>query len=116
MATLAGLALVHFRAIWEVARDKKSPFIRTPKQGKRMGLRPQTTYRLPVDSFVVGELVMGCYLLIVVIYAVFNDFFQTAPFLALMAFGFLYVGVQSLGLRGIIGSKRRSSKQLVATN
>ncbi len=98
MGAIAGLSFVHLKAIWEVIWKKKTPFIRTPKHGKNFpggsGI-PRFSRRFR-DPMVIGELLMGCYITVTIVYAFKEHLFGAVPFMTIMGVGFFYVAFHSL--------------------
>lgn len=97
MGAIAGLSLVHLKAMWEVILSKRTPFIRTPKQGKNSikGVLSRGI-AIPRDPMVIGEFLMGCYILATMVYAFAEGLYGALPFLLLMVMGFFYVAFQSM--------------------
>jgi len=97
MGAIAGLSFVHLKAIWEVVRKKKTPFIRTPKYGKNFSEinlhKPAHALR---DPMVLGELLMGCYITLTIVYAFKEHLFGAVPFMIIMGSGFFYVAFHSI--------------------
>ncbi|OGW90325.1 MAG: hypothetical protein A3A73_03405 [Omnitrophica bacterium RIFCSPLOWO2_01_FULL_50_24] len=99
-ASIAGLSLIHVKAIFEVLAGRKTPFVRTPKCGETLTLRTEgplvKNYRMPLDPIFIFEVLTTCYLVVTVFIAMGRKMYDVAPFLALLALGFLYVTVQSM--------------------
>lgn len=108
LAIVSGLALIHIKALIEVLLGKKTPFIRTPKQGVLSG-KPTTTqsifsYRVALDGLFILEFLGTLYLAVTVFYAMQKELFETLPFTLLLLAGFLYATVRNLSESRLWGS------------
>ncbi|MBL8695664.1 MAG: glycosyltransferase family 2 protein [Planctomycetes bacterium] len=107
-----GLAVNNTRAVLEALVGYETPFVRTPKHAitATSGTwRGKVYFDRKVFSTLL-ELALGAYLVATVAYAVREEFYISAAFVALFAFGFLYIGGLSL-LQAQLGAlfKRRKS-------
>jgi len=93
-----GLTVTNSRAVIEALLGVQSPFKRTPKyrvqtrQDKILG----TKYRRRLGWVPWVELLIGCYFLWTIVYALQNENYITVPFLILFVMGFWYTGLMSL--------------------
>ncbi len=81
-----GLALSNSRAVYEAVNGKKSPFLRTPKQGKSASL----CYRAEVSVPLWGELAAGVASLTAFLFAAWHGRAIEAQFLLLTGASFLF--------------------------
>ncbi len=94
----SGVALSNTKAVVEALLGVGNIFRRTPK----FNVNAQTDrwqnslYRLPLDSLVIGELVLGLYSLLGAFIAATTGHQFAVPFILLYAFGFGYVGLQGM--------------------
>jgi cellulose synthase/poly-beta-1,6-N-acetylglucosamine synthase-like glycosyltransferase len=100
MAMLIGLCFNNGRAVAEALAGRRSPFVRTPKQGDAAVSRAGARYspaRTPVYERI--EILLGLAYGVCVVWAVDQGYWVGAPFPALFAVMFLMVGVGSMRLR-----------------
>jgi cellulose synthase/poly-beta-1,6-N-acetylglucosamine synthase-like glycosyltransferase len=90
----AALTLNNSRAVAEALAGHKSPFVRTPKTGGRMGVAG--SYRLPSGIQPILETLWGLYYLGGALYAGLHHLWLPLPFLLLFAGAFLLLGLGSL--------------------
>jgi len=98
-----GMSVNNARAVIEAIAGHDSPFLRTPKSGTRDGA-PATTrarfaYRLRANWHTWIELALAGYFAFGLVLALRAEKWVALPFLLLFVFGFLYVGLGSLGRR-----------------
>ncbi|MDF1661497.1 MAG: glycosyltransferase [Planctomycetota bacterium] len=87
-----GLALMNAQAYFSGLMGRKSPFVRTPKEGdKRKVYRADKGHLLPVL-----EILMGSYLLYGTWLALVNARYFAVPFVTLLGVGFLGFGLLTL--------------------
>ncbi len=94
-----GLSFSNAVAVLEGIRGLRTPFERTPKYGVAtpgQGWR-RKRYRTPAGAVTLIEVVLGLAMLVATGYAVSLGMLASAPFYLLFAFGYLYVGLRSLG-------------------
>ena len=98
-----GMSVNNARAVFEAIAGHHSPFLRTPKSGGRDGRRTRGldgfAYRLRARWHTWLELVFAGYFAAGLAIAVHEEKWIALPFLLLFLFGFLYVGLGSLGKR-----------------
>ena len=82
-----GLAVNQSRAVFEALVGHWSPFVRTPKAG-RSGV-----IRLPRSAWTLVEVALGVMHLATIGWAAWNGLWASIPLEALLAAGFLYVGL-----------------------
>ena len=98
MALGVGLTITNTKAVLEALFGVKSAFARTPKY--RVQVKGEQSHakvyrkRLGIVPWI--ELVIGCYFLATVWYAVASENFFTVPFLLLFVFGYWYTALLSL--------------------
>ncbi len=90
----AALTPNNARAVWEAARGKQSPFVRTPKAGEATAAARR--YRPAAGLQPVLETAMGVYYLGAVWFAVAEGLWVPLPLLFVFAVSFLILGVGSL--------------------
>jgi cellulose synthase/poly-beta-1,6-N-acetylglucosamine synthase-like glycosyltransferase len=90
-----GLALSNSVAVYEAVSGKRSPFLRTPKQGQSLCRR----YRAEVSVPLLGELVAGIASLAAFLFAAANGRALAAQFLLLTGASFLFFAVSSAATR-----------------
>lgn len=98
LALGAGLAVNNTRAVVEALLGQQSPFVRTPKYaitGTEGGYLDKA-YRRKVSVGVAIELLLGAHFVVGIVLAFMRGRILAVPFLLLFAFGFLYVGGQTL--------------------
>ncbi len=83
-----GLALSNTHAILEAILGKRSTFLRTPKRGNT----PIKQYRMPFPGVAIFEMALGAYSLWTFFEYIYAGKMAVAPFLALYAAGFLFMG------------------------
>jgi cellulose synthase/poly-beta-1,6-N-acetylglucosamine synthase-like glycosyltransferase len=93
-----GLTVTNTKAVMEAFFGIKSAFARTPKYSvKKKGERSQAQkYRKRLGIIPFIELLIGCYFIFTVWYAVTSENYFTVPFLLLFVFGYWYTGLLSL--------------------
>jgi len=93
-----GLTISNTKAVLEAVFGIKSAFARTPKyRVLAKGEKSQATvYRKRLGIVPWIELLIGCYFLWTVFYAISTENFFTIPFLLLFVFGYWYTGLLSL--------------------
>ena len=93
-----GLTISNTKAVLEALFGIKSAFARTPKYSVRVkGEKSQAkVYRKRLGIIPWIELLIGCYFLWTVFYAISTENFFTIPFLLLFVFGYWYTGLLSL--------------------
>lgn len=97
IAAVAGFSLIHVKAFLEVVQNKKTPFIRTPKEGKQKNFSPNLSgYKVPFDFLLFAEWFMCIYLSGSLVLAVRYHINGTVIFLFLLIVGFYYVAFKSL--------------------
>ena len=97
IAGIAGFSLVYLKALWEVAIDKQTPFLRTPKKGDHPGsLGCKGSYQITFDSYILWEIFMGLYLTVTLYFILVQKRFDMVFFLTLMMTGYYYVIFASL--------------------
>jgi cellulose synthase/poly-beta-1,6-N-acetylglucosamine synthase-like glycosyltransferase len=99
MATGIGISVRNAQAVIEALLGKKSEFARTPKfkiEGKK-GTFATKSYKNKAGWMPYGEVLLGLYFSLTVVYAIANENFATVPFLLLFVGGYLYTGFMSLG-------------------
>lgn len=99
MAVGIGLSVRNARAVLEAIFGVKSEFARTPKY-RIEGYRDtwvKKTYRNRAGWLPFVEVGLGLYFTATVAYAFQNENYATIPFLLLFVWGYLYMGLMSLG-------------------
>ena len=98
MATGIGLTLSNSRAVIEALFGVRSPFIRTAKYRIESNADriANKKYRHRANWIALLEMLVGCYFVFTVYYAVENGNFATVPFLCLFAGGYLGMGLFSV--------------------
>ncbi|MEO0216128.1 MAG: glycosyltransferase [candidate division WOR-3 bacterium] len=87
-----GLSVSNTKAIIEGLLKKNNIFTRTPKSGGT-----KQTYSLEKKLLIPGlETLLGCYVLLALIYVIMNFQLVLIPFLLFYSFGFLSLGISSL--------------------
>jgi cellulose synthase/poly-beta-1,6-N-acetylglucosamine synthase-like glycosyltransferase len=106
MATGIGMSINNSKAVVEALLNIKSPFERTPKFNIRSKKDNwfKKTYKVKVIFTPFIELIMGCYYLFIINFAINRETFASMPFLILFFTGFIYVGLLSVNH----GVKKRS--------
>ena len=99
-----GMSVNNARAVVEALAGHDSPFLRTPKSGGHDGSGVGSSfdrfaYRLRARWHTWLELVLAGYFVFGLVVAVQAGKWVALPFLLLFLFGFLYVGLGSLGRR-----------------
>lgn len=99
-----GMSVNNARAVFEALAGHESPFLRTPKSGGRDGTGSGSSldrfaYRLRARWHTWLELVLAGYFVFGLVVAAQAEKWVALPFLLLFLFGFLYVGLGSLGRR-----------------
>ncbi len=115
----SGIALSNTKAVVEALLGRGNVFRRTPKFNviATTDRWQGSSYRLPLDWLVVGELGLSLYSLFGAVMAALNGHHFAVPFILLYAFGFGYVSLQGLWdarreWRGWLGSRfRRPERQ-----
>ncbi|HEV2965052.1 MAG TPA: cellulose synthase family protein [Candidatus Angelobacter sp.] len=98
MALGIGLTLTNTKAVLEALLGMKSPFARTPKyrvQSKTDKVMGQK-YRRRLGLVPWLELLVGCYFIVMCIYAYTSGNYWTIPFLLLFVIGYCCTGLMSL--------------------
>lgn len=90
-----------FEAIWSAIKHKPSEFIRTPKYGvkgqQKKNWRPESVFTLHKLALPIIEIAFGSYMFGCLLISVYYGFGRaSAPFLAIFAGGYFYVGFSSL--------------------
>ncbi len=88
-------------AIWGAIHRKPSEFVRTRKYGvtgqDKTNWRPQTVFSLTGLGLPIIEIAFGCYMFCCLLISIVYTFGRaSAPFLAIFASGYFYVGFTSL--------------------
>lgn len=91
-----GLTVNNARAVIDALLGRKSPFVRTPKQGDRAEIA--TTYRLPFSAWSLLEMALGLVYTCAIVWAIANHNWASVPFLLLFQNGFWFMGLSSLSL------------------
>jgi cellulose synthase/poly-beta-1,6-N-acetylglucosamine synthase-like glycosyltransferase len=97
-----GMAVSQTRAVFEGVVGSTGTFIRTPKTGEgsapsgRAARVPAAGYRLGSSGIAGIELLLAAYLGAAAVYAGWNGYAASIPFLALFTFGYGAVGVGTL--------------------
>ena len=120
MALGVGLCVSNTKAILEALFGKKTEFVRTPKYGD-VGAAPSPDVNLPrkkkrrFDVVPVVEILFAIYMLVSLVISLAGGAKTAlwAPFLAVFAFGFLYVSLLSLQTRYAVRKDRQALKQQV---
>ncbi len=108
MACAIGLSVINTRAVLSGLMNRTSPFVRTPKYN--LDNRGSTEsghkhfgriYRTQVDITALAELLLAGYLVVAGAYGVSHGQMNILPLLFLPAWGFAWIGWQSL--RGSLG-------------
>jgi hypothetical protein len=94
----SGIALSNTQAVIEAFLGIGNVFRRTPKFNINTSSDhwQHSIYRLPLDGLTLAELALGCYSFFGAGLAAVNGHQFAVPFILLYAFGFSYVGGQSL--------------------
>ncbi len=93
-----GLTVTNTRAVLEALLGIKSSFKRTPKyRVEKRGEKSQAAkYRKRLGIVPWIELLIGCYFVATIWYAIANENYFTVPFLLLFVVGYWYTGLLSL--------------------
>jgi hypothetical protein len=88
-------------AIWSAIKRKPSEFVRTPKYGvtgqDKNGWHAQRVFTFDRISLPIIEIAFGCYMAGCLFISIYYGFGRaSAPFLAIFAGGYFYVGCNSL--------------------
>jgi len=112
MATTVGISRSNGRGVFDALLGRKSPFVRTPKQGalKDTGSKLGYLSTLTVGGQTVECTLAACYLT-TLIWCVNNQIFEATPFLAIFSFGFFFTG--SATLRSALHSKMISRLEYI---
>ncbi|HKK73409.1 MAG TPA: cellulose synthase family protein [Candidatus Krumholzibacteria bacterium] len=99
-----GMSVNNARAVLEALAGHQSPFLRTPKSGGHgdgtaAGSFDRFAYRLRARWHTWLELLLAGYFVFGLVVAARAEKWVALPFLLLFLFGFLYVGLGSLGRR-----------------
>jgi cellulose synthase/poly-beta-1,6-N-acetylglucosamine synthase-like glycosyltransferase len=102
MAVGIGLSVRNALAVLEAIVGKKSEFVRTPKYrveagSKQSGAWAKKAYHKRAGLMPFLEVALGIYFSFAVVYAIQNENYATIPFLLLFVWGYLYIGLMSLG-------------------
>jgi hypothetical protein len=111
MAVGIGICVRNAQAVMEAVVGKQSEFARTPKysiEGQRGTWRAKL-YRNRAGWIPYVEIGLGVYFAWTVWWAIQSENFATVPFLLLFVWGYLYVGVMSLG-QAFLGRLRLRGK------
>lgn len=94
----SGIALSNTKAFIEALLGTGNVFRRTPKFNvvSTGDAWQQSSYRLPLDWLVLGELALSFYSLGGAVLATLNGHYFAVPFILLYTFGFGYVGLQGI--------------------
>jgi hypothetical protein len=94
----SGIALSNTKAFIEALLGTGNVFRRTPKFNvvSTGDAWQQSSYRLPLDWLVLGELALSLYSLGGAVLATLNGHYFAVPFILLYTFGFGYVGLQGI--------------------
>jgi hypothetical protein len=94
----SGIALSNSKAFIEALLGTGNVFRRTPKFNviSSGDSWQHSTYRLPLDWLVVGELALSLYSFGGAGLAILNGYLFAVPFILIYAFGFGYVGLQGI--------------------
>ena len=101
MATTVGISRSNGRGVLDALLGRKSPFVRTPKQGQTTDQKHEQSFassylsKLKVGGETIECVLSLCYLLALV-WCVSNQIFEATPFLAIFCFGFFFAGSSSL--------------------
>ena len=93
MSLGVGIAVSNTCAVLSAIFGRKSPFIRTPKQGGAVRIKK---FRQKFPKIALIELFVGVYCIFGLLEYIDARVFLIGPFLALYAVGFLAVGVLSV--------------------
>ena len=93
-----GMSINNGLAVLEALLGRESDFVRTPKYGKN-GLQKCNRYKAPRSLSFYIEAVLAAYFTGLLCLSLFRGQWASVPFLAMFAFGFVYVVVCSLGRR-----------------
>ncbi|GJM43589.1 MAG: glycosyl transferase [Gemmatimonadota bacterium] len=99
MSVAIGLSVNNSRAILEGLLGKETPFHRTPKydiRGKEGTITGKLYRGLPSGTSLI-ELALSAYFAVILVFTLRHGLFGAVPFVLLFLFGYLYVGVLSLG-------------------
>ena len=98
MAVGIGLSVRNAKAVLEAIFGVQSEFARTPKFNidGQSGTWKKKLYRNRAGWMPYLEIALGLYFAGTIVYAIQNENYATAPFLALFVWGFLYTGVMSV--------------------
>jgi len=99
MSVAIGLSVNNTRAILEGLSGRSTPFHRTPKfdiRGRDGSVAGKAYRGLPSGTSAV-ELLLAAYFGGILVFAVWHGLFGAIPFVLLFLFGYLYVGLGSLG-------------------
>lgn len=107
MATTVGISRSNGRGVFDALLGRKSPFVRTPKQGALKDSASKLGYlsTLTAGGQTIECMLAACYLATLV-WCVNNQVFEATPFLAIFSFGFFFTG--SASLRSALRSKVNS--------
>ena len=99
MALGIGLTITNTKAVLEAIIGHQTAFARTPKyrvaaKGERSVAAKK--YRKRLGWIPWAELLVGCYFVLTVYYAMANENYITVPFLILFVYGYWYTGLMSL--------------------
>lgn len=97
----SGIALSNTRAWIEAVIGKKSPFVRTPKEGdQKIGLTSSKSVnnynRKKLDKTAFLEITLGMYLAFVIENLFRSELYMIIPFIFLFMLGSFYVGILSI--------------------
>ncbi|HEX4020450.1 MAG TPA: cellulose synthase family protein [Acidobacteriaceae bacterium] len=108
-----GLTLTNTRAVMEALFGIQSSFKRTPKYSvQKRGEKSQAAkYRKRLGIVPWIELLIGCYFVLTIWYAMVNENYITVPFLVLFLVGYWFTGLMSL-LQGRFERFRRGGANL----
>ena len=97
MATTVGISRSNGRGVFDALLGRKSPFVRTPKQGERKDKHFNLSYlsRLTAGGQTIECALAACYLATLT-WCLTNQIYEATPFLAIFSFGFFYTGSASL--------------------
>jgi len=104
MATTVGISRSNGRGVFDALVGRKSPFVRTPKQGQvtdqTQDQRFTTSYlsKLKVGGQTIECILSLCYL-VALVWCARHQIFEATPFLTIFCFGFFFAGSSSLHSR-----------------
>src|SRR5260370_782431 len=94
LATGLGISVPNAQSVIESLLGKKSEFARTPKfniEGKQ-GTYAKKSYKNKAGWMPYAEVLLGLYISLTIVYAIWNENYATVPFLLLFVWRYLYTG------------------------